>query len=91
MARSNKIDHDTSHDIAVIGVRVLDDAYMSWIAAEIDSEHALRAWLEAAPRVRAAAYVAYRAAVDREEAAAGDLERLHALTRPCQEQLARAR
>jgi len=89
MARSVKVDRDTSHDIAVIGVRVLDDAYMTWIAAEIDSEHALRAWLEAAPRVGAAAYVAYRAAVDREEAAARDLERLHALTRPCQERLAR--
>ena len=88
MARVTKVDQDASHDIAVIAVRVLDDAYITWIAAEIDSDHALHAWFETVPRDRGAAYVAYRASVDREEAAARDLERLHALTRPCQEHLA---
>jgi hypothetical protein len=74
-------------DLAVIGIRVLDDAHMNWIAAEADAEHALRVWFEAATPHRADAYLAYRAAVDREEAAAHDLQRLHALTRPFQEQL----
>jgi hypothetical protein len=89
MARSADIDRNTSHDLAVIGLRVLDDAHMTWLAAEVDSENALRAWFEAAPANRASAYLAYRAALDREEAAARDLQRLDALTRPCQERLAR--
>ena len=33
-------------------------------------------------------FAAYRAAIDREEAAARDLQRLCVLTQPCQEQLA---
>ena len=50
---------------AVIGVRVLDDAYTTRLAA-----------------------VELRT-VDREEAAARDLQRLHAVTRSCEEQFAR--
>jgi hypothetical protein len=37
-----------------------------------------------------AAYLAYRAAVDREEAAARDLQRLCELTQPYQERLAQS-
>jgi hypothetical protein len=55
-----------------------------------ESEHALRAWFDASARQRAGAYLTYRAAVDREEAAARDLQRLYALTRPFQERLARS-
>jgi hypothetical protein len=73
----------------VIAVPVLDDAHMTWVAAEVESEHALRAWFKGAASHRAAAYLAYRAAVDREEATARDLERLGELTRPYQERLAR--
>jgi hypothetical protein len=83
-----KINRYTSHDLAVIAVRVLDDAHMTWVAAEVDSEHALRAWFDAVAPRGAEAYDAYRAAVDREEAAARDLQRLSELTQPCQEQLA---
>jgi hypothetical protein len=61
---------------------------MTWIPAEVESEHALRAWFVAdAPR-SAGAYLADRAAVDREEAAARDLQRLSELTQPYQERLA---
>lgn len=35
----------------MIGVRVLDDAYMNWVATEVESEHALRAWFEATRRI----------------------------------------
>ena len=90
MATSAKINRNTSHGLAVIGVRVLDDAHMTWVAAEVESEHALRAWFKGAASHRAAAYLAYREAVDREEAAARDLQRLCELTQPCQEQLARS-
>jgi hypothetical protein len=69
---------------------VLDDAQMTWIAAEVESEHALHAWFKGGASHRAAAYLAYRAAVDREEAAARDLQRLSELTQPCQERLARS-
>jgi hypothetical protein len=84
-----RVNRNPSIDLAVIGVRVLDDAHMSWVATAVESEHALRAWFDAARGESAAAYLAYRAAADREEAAARDLERLHELTQPYQEQLAR--
>ena len=79
-----------NHALAVIAERALDDARMTWVAAEIDSEHALRAWFDASARQRAGAYLAYCAAVDREQAAAHDLQRLSELTHPCQERLARS-
>ena len=90
MAIAAKINRDTSRDMAVIGVRLLDDAHMTWVAAEIVSEHALRAWFDAPAPQRPGAYLAYRAAVDREEAAARDLHRLSELTQPYQDQLAHA-
>jgi hypothetical protein len=85
-----RINRNTSRDLAVIAARVLDDAYMTWVAAEVESEHALRAWFDAGAPQGAGAYLAYRAAVDREEAAARDLQRLSDLTQPCQERLARS-
>jgi hypothetical protein len=89
VTRPTKISRNTSRGIAVIAVRVLDDAHMTWIAAEVESEYALHVWFKAAPLSRPAAYLAYRAAADREEAAACDLQRLSELTQPCQERLAR--
>jgi hypothetical protein len=59
-----------------IGVRLADEAYMSWTAARIECSQALEAWLAAEPGDRAAANCVYRAALDREEAAALELERL---------------
>ena len=43
MAIPARINRNTSRDLAVIAVRVLDDAHMTWVAAEVESEHALRA------------------------------------------------
>jgi hypothetical protein len=43
MAISAKINRNTSHDLVVIGIRLLDDAHMTWVAAAVESEHALRA------------------------------------------------
>jgi hypothetical protein len=63
-------------EIAQIGFRLLDEAYMAWSTAAIMSEHALHAWFDAAPRQRPSAYVAYCAALDREAAAGADLQRL---------------
>jgi hypothetical protein len=89
MASRARINRNTSRDLAVIAVRVLDDARMTWVAAEVDSEHALDAWFDARAPQRAGAYLAYRASVDREEAAARDLQRLCELTQPYQERLTR--
>jgi hypothetical protein len=88
MAGSARTKPDISHDLAVIGVRVLDDAHMAWIATEVESEHALHAWFDATAANRAEAYLTYRAAADREEAAAWDLQRLSELTQPYQDHLA---
>jgi hypothetical protein len=90
MAIPARINRNTSHDLSVIAIRVLDDAHMTWVAAEVESEHALRAWFDAGAPQSAGAYLAYRAAVDREEAAARDLQRLSDLTQPYQERLARS-
>lgn len=62
-----------------IGIRLSDDAYMAWSIAEQDCAAALRTWLDAGPGRRDAAHAAYRAALDREDAAARDLERISAL------------
>jgi hypothetical protein len=61
------------------GIRLADEAHASWSLATLQCAEALRAWCAAGPSDRAAANVAYRAALDREEAAARDLERLAAL------------
>ena len=61
------------------GIRLADEAHASWSIAALQCAEALRAWREAGPSDRAAANVAYCAALDREEAAARDLEQLAAL------------
>jgi len=63
-----------------VGVGSLDDAYLVWFSAEHESGRALRAWLGGAGAAREAAYATYRAALDREEAAARELERLSSLS-----------
>jgi hypothetical protein len=52
---------------------------MSWCTAQTQCHNALRAWFDAGPRDRAEANWAYRAALDREQAAASDLESLSQL------------
>lgn len=81
------MDYETGREIALIGIRLLDDAYLAWVAAEAEAEDALRAWSEGVSGQNGAGYQAYRAAVDREEAAARDLRRLHELTAICLEAL----
>lgn len=76
------IEH-TDTEVAEIGVRLLDDAYLAWFSAESESEGALREWFQAAGDRRAHAYLAYLAALDREEAAARDLARLWQVSAPC--------
>jgi hypothetical protein len=63
-------------EIARLGVRLLDDAHIAWRIAQVECAEALRSWFEASAGGRADASMAYRAALDREEAAAHDLERL---------------
>ena len=63
-------------EVARIGVRLIDDAYLAWFGAESEAETLLRAWFQAKGERREVAYLAYRAALDREEASARDLDRL---------------
>jgi hypothetical protein len=67
-------------EIAEIGIRLLDDAHVAWQRAELECEQTLQAWFEGAPRTRAERYQSYLAALDREEAAAHDLQRLWQLS-----------
>ena len=76
VAISGEIKREAPRSLAGFGVRLIDDAHMAWMAAEVESEHALHAWLEGARADHTSAYMAYRAAVDREEAAARELQRL---------------
>jgi hypothetical protein len=62
-----------------VRLRLADDVYISWSAAQLECQAALVAWFTAATGDRAAANWAYRAALDREEAAARDLEWLSKL------------
>lgn len=77
------------NEVAEIGVRLLDDAHFAWLKAESECEQALRAWCDGSARVRAAAYVSYLAALDREDAAARDLKRLSDITQLCRDSLGR--
>jgi hypothetical protein len=69
-----------------IGVRLLDDAYLAWFSAESECEAALQAWFDAGAG-RATAYLSYSAALDREEAAARDLQRIWQVSAACREAL----
>jgi hypothetical protein len=75
-----------SPEVAAIGVRLLDDAHIAWVAAQSECSEALRAWFEAPRWDRA--YYAYLAALDREEAAALAFQRLHEVADPCRVTLA---
>jgi hypothetical protein len=66
-------------ELVQAGIRLVDEAHGSWSVAALQCAEALRAWREAGASDRCAANLAYRAALDREEAAARDLERLAAI------------
>lgn len=68
--------YEVNTDVDSISVRVLDDAYLAWWNAESESGAALQALWRSSRSDEPHAYAAYRAALDREEAAALDLERL---------------
>jgi hypothetical protein len=74
---------EENREVAEIGVRLIDDAYTNWFVAARDCERAMHAWNEEHP----GGYWAYRAALDREEAAARDLHRLSELARTCMDAL----
>ncbi len=72
---------DPVREAARVGIRLLDDAYLAWRAAQFQCHDALIAWRQGTSRDRARAHLAYRAALDREEAAARDFERLSRLAK----------
>jgi len=68
--------------VATIGARLLVDASLAWSSAQNECEQKLRAWFDTTGEQAASAYLSYRAALDQEEAAAHDLERLWQLYEP---------
>lgn len=77
--------NNTDTELASIGIRLIDDAYLAWFRAESECETTLREWFQATGGRRESAYLAYRAALDREEASARDLERLWSVALACHE------
>ena len=75
-------DASITRDAAELGERLLDDAYTTWLMAESEAAQTLDAWRERASGTCASRYRAYLAAVEREEAAARDLQRLHEIASP---------
>jgi hypothetical protein len=61
-----------------LGPLPVDDAYTAWFNANLRCGEALQVWLDAGPEARPHAYRAYLAELEREEAAAAELE-LHAV------------
>jgi hypothetical protein len=59
---------------------LIDDAYMIWVAAATECARALRTWFASSSRNSTDAYLNYRAALDREEAAAHDLQLLETVS-----------
>ena len=60
--------------------RLIDDAYTIWVAAATECARALRTWFSSSSRNSTDAYWNYRAALDREEAAANDLQMLETVS-----------
>jgi hypothetical protein len=67
--------NNATSEVAAIGVRLLDDAYLAWFSAETECELALHAWFQGTDADLGVDYSVYRLALEREEAAARDLER----------------
>jgi hypothetical protein len=78
------------HELAEIGIRLLDEAHAAWQRAELECEHALHDWYDGPPRAAVDRYLSYRAALDREQAAARDLERMWELAHDGHDALAAA-
>jgi hypothetical protein len=76
---------EQTRDITAIGARLADQAHAVWLAAAADATQAYHAWGDAVHQDRGLRYAAYSAALDREESAARDLERVWELARPCRE------
>ena len=76
-----------SPEITATGVDSYDDTYLAWRMAALEAQQALRDWFDASAEDRVLRFFAYRAALDREEAAARDLQRLTELGRPCPDAL----
>jgi hypothetical protein len=74
-------------EISEIGICLGDDGYLAWFTAESECERVLHAWFDASAGDRATAYCVYRAALDREEAAAQHLQRLREPAEPSCETL----
>lgn len=75
--------HSPEFDIAEISARLLDEAHIAWMTAEGQCAHLLQVCNECAGERRRLAFLSYEAALEREEAAAQDLQRLWELTTPC--------
>jgi hypothetical protein len=75
--------NNATSEVTAIGIRLIDDAYMAWFNAESECERALRAWFQRTDAEQGDAYLAYRVALDHEEAAARRLGRVWQFAEIC--------
>jgi hypothetical protein len=78
---------ESETNVRTMTVRLIDNAYCAWLTAETECETALRDWFHATREHRELTYLAYTAALDREEASARDLEQLWDRASACHEAL----
>jgi hypothetical protein len=69
-------------ELVAIGMGSYDDTYLAWRKAALEAQQALRDWFDASAGDRVLRFFAYRAALDREEAAARELQRVTELAQP---------
>jgi hypothetical protein len=78
---------ESETNVRTMTVRLIDNAYCAWLTAETECETALRDWFHASSEHREPTYLAYIAALDREEASARDLQQVWDRASGCHEAL----
>lgn len=78
---------ESETNVRTMTVRLIDNAYCAWLTAETECETALRDWFVATREHRELTYLAYIAALDREEASARDLQQVWDRASGCHEAL----
>ncbi len=84
-----KMIEDCKAEQTGLWMRLVDDAYRTWLAAEHECEQILRTWFQASDGTNATAYLVYCAALDREEVCARELQRLWELPNADRDDLVR--
>ncbi|HTX12639.1 MAG TPA: hypothetical protein VME22_28740 [Solirubrobacteraceae bacterium] len=67
---------DRNADVTGLWECLVDDAYRAWLGAEDECDRILQVWFNGSDDTNEIVYLVYRAALDREEVCARELQRL---------------